>query len=197
VVLGKALATLAVLVLAWGFAAWIFVKPGLASDFGIIPIPAQGAVGQSPGAPQRVARPHRRIFPGVKFWRSGVPSVADLQAVAAGLRRDVDSAATQIWTDHGPDVGRLQAVSAQVQEDIQTETQTISVWIVPPLTWAWRYIAPPIIHHHGCREQDQKNCPIKPSIPEPGVWALLLLGFGVLGARLRWRRRSAESNPIA
>ena len=28
-------------------------------------------------------------------------------------------------------------------------------------------------------------------IPEPGAWALMLLGFGALGAMMRWRRRAA------
>ena len=30
-------------------------------------------------------------------------------------------------------------------------------------------------------------------VPEPGAWALMLLGFGALGAMIRWRRRSVPA----
>ena len=38
------------------------------------------------------------------------------------------------------------------------------------------------------------NTPETPvaSVPEPGTWAMMLLGFGAMGAALRTRRRSAE-----
>lgn len=35
------------------------------------------------------------------------------------------------------------------------------------------------------------------SVPEPGVWAMLVLGFGAVGATLRGRRRGAALRPLA
>ena len=50
-----------------------------------------------------------------------------------------------------------------------------------------------------CHEHDEPWChhkpppppPHIPAVPEPGVWALLISGVAVMGAALRWKRRSA------
>lgn len=36
-----------------------------------------------------------------------------------------------------------------------------------------------------------------PGVPEPAAWALMLIGFGGLGARLRWSRRSHAKMSLA
>lgn len=42
-----------------------------------------------------------------------------------------------------------------------------------------------------CRHKPPPPPPHIPAVPEPGLWALMISGVAVMGAALRWRRRSA------
>ena len=46
----------------------------------------------------------------------------------------------------------------------------------------------PSLNHMGGAPVLQQ--PLTPAVPEPGVWVMLLVGFGGLGASLRTRRRA-------
>ncbi|MFL6758999.1 PEPxxWA-CTERM sorting domain-containing protein [Sphingomonas sp.] len=40
-------------------------------------------------------------------------------------------------------------------------------------------------------EQPRELVPVATAVPEPGTWAMMLMGFGLIGWRLRRRRRTA------
>jgi hypothetical protein len=40
-------------------------------------------------------------------------------------------------------------------------------------------------------EQPRELVPVTSAVPEPGTWAMMLMGFGLIGWRLRRRRRTA------
>lgn len=175
---------------------WI-ARPGLASDFGIIPH-ASPPAGQPP---KTGGKPHQPkiIFPGPKFWREGPPHLSDLQATTVELWSDVKPVLPQIWTTSGPTAAKIQTVAVNVNYQIVYVIWPIipHIWyeFVPPIDYCKKYDC----HMHHCKYSEpgkgDDSCVVA-AVPEPRVWAMMLFGFLMLGGFLRGRR-SAASTPSA
>lgn len=186
-----------VLICAVAACAWL-VRPGLASDFGIVHFPVpKGKV-----APL----PHKHIFPGPKFWREGPPHFSALQTTAVQVWEDVKVSAP----DLAPVENQIQQIFTNV--DQQTTGDEPPPGSNPPpivvrIIYHWVPLVPHCLHRdrdckirHHCpgshdNDKDDTGCPKPPpgAVPEPEVWLMLLLGCGLVGARLRAAQRSARS----
>jgi hypothetical protein len=62
-------------------------------------------------------------------------------------------------------------------------TPTPTPPIIDPTPTPFPTSTPPVIDPTG---------PVSP-VPEPAAWALWLLGFGVVGSLIRWRRRALDA----
>ncbi len=63
---------------------------------------------------------------------------------------------------------------------------TTSNWRSPSATWNHRYSDNP---GQWWRSDNERAFTLTGSIPEPGTWAMMIIGFGAVGSALRARRR--------
>jgi hypothetical protein len=164
---------------------WIF-NPGLASDFGVIPLVS----------PPELGRLHH--FRGPKFWREGPPHLSNLQATAAKLLNQAKEGTADLWADGGPDLDKLQTAAKEIKERTEVVYGPIYYFFRPPVAEFFRnYVSDFPRRHRRCidndGDQDDRGCP-KPkthAVPEPSAWGMLIAGFALLGGELRRRRGSA------
>ena len=178
---------------------WI-AYPGMASDFGIIPVPpAPGKLTPGKDHARPVHRRHR--FPGPIFWRDGPPHLSDLQASAVQVLNNIKRGVPTLVADGGP-VAKLQTVGMEVRIRLRREANYLRLkfhlddWLVKD---NYRNYVDNLRHHcddpnNANTERCRKHVSTAPSpVPEPATWAMLLVGVAGLGGMLRGRRQAQRA----
>jgi hypothetical protein len=185
-----------------GAVVW-WTRPGLASDFGIIPF-GKPPVTEAPPSQTPAVRHKKRVFPGPKFWRDGPPHLSTLQ-----------TAAVQVWNDLTTDApgvvpvqDRLETVATHVDGAVKIYMEPVMAWVLPPLNRVWWYFVPavPYCQRFKCitancgvmdGDKDDRPCPqhplYAPAVPEPDVWTMMIVGVALVGARLRTDNRRSTA----
>ena len=94
-----------------------------------------------------------------------------------GLNVQVGSLNTFFGPTLTPDMGSTPWVSVTTQFQATATTQVLSFLAIGSPTGL-----PPVAL--------LDNVSVKQAVPEPGTWAMMLIGFGAVGASLRFRRRT-------